>query len=85
MATKVGVRYQDDSGRGSYVIVHAIAAFGTYDTLCGIDANDDSVGHLGLATVSDKIPINCPACYRIWEVAKQYKRREFTAPAPLSA
>jgi hypothetical protein len=75
--TKVGVRYRDDSGEGSYVVVHAISAQGTYDTLCGDDASDPEIGHLGLVTVSDKIPINCVACLRLWEVCRQYKVKDF--------
>jgi hypothetical protein len=75
--TKVGVRYADDSGKGSYVVVHAVCAIGNYDTLCGIDANDSVIGHLGLVTVSGTAPINCVTCKRIWEVAKQYRAKDF--------
>jgi hypothetical protein len=75
--TKAGIRYKDDSGKGSYVIVHAVCAYGNYDTLCGVDAHDDSVGHLGLVTVSDKIPINCESCKTIWQKCRQYRAKDF--------
>jgi hypothetical protein len=75
--TKVGVRYADDSGKGSYVIVHAVCGFGDYDTLCGIDANDPAIGHLGVVPVSDGISINCVACKRMRETAKQYRAKDF--------
>jgi hypothetical protein len=38
-----------------------------YDTLCGIDANDPTIGHHGLVPAKRGQKITCMNCKMIWE------------------
>lgn len=62
------------------IIVHATAKYchGDYDTLCGVDGNDSSIGH----TIVDvprngRARINCPQCWAIWQTARAYSSKDF--------
>lgn len=77
---RVAIKYRGDGENETYVVVHACpAGVGDSDTLCMDTANDDhySVGALGFVDVSDRNPIDCPACYDIWQAAKLYKSKDF--------
>ncbi len=59
------------------VVVHADAdPGGCYDTLCGMDLNDSSVGHYSEpAKVTDKI--NCSLCANIFKECKKFNDSDF--------
>ena len=46
---------------------------GGYDTICGIDACDDSVGHYGYVELPPKAKITCMSCYNLWKQIKEAK------------
>ncbi len=46
------------------VMVHAASVDPT--TLCGIDANDDAIGHRPAERQRGAL-IDCPQCYRMWQ------------------
>lgn len=52
------------------VEVHAASVTGDHDTLCGIDANDEEVGHHGIADTlklhAHRAKIDCPQCRAIF-------------------
>jgi hypothetical protein len=53
--------------------VHAISLTGSYETLCGVDGNDDGIGQ----TPSLSIPgekITCAQCLLIWTEAMRYRK-----------
>lgn len=56
--------------------VHADSENGNYDTLCGIDANDNAIGHQGFADAGRR-RIGCSDCKAIWRRARQYRARDF--------
>lgn len=49
---------------------------GDYSTLCGVDANDPSVGHEP-ADVPRGAKITCKACFGIWKAARLVRVRDF--------
>lgn len=56
---------------------HAIGAGGNdYNTLCGIDADDPSIGHNGVVKAKRGQKINCAQCYGIWIGVKNMSFRE---------
>jgi hypothetical protein len=68
---RIGVK--TDTG----VSVHCRCAWGDYDTLCGVDANDSVIGHFGAVPVAVNTKIDCPACKAIFETAKYYRLSDF--------
>lgn len=52
---------------------------GDFDTLCGVDANDDHplVGTMGFCKVSKGQKIDCAQCYSIWVAAREVRKSEF--------
>ena len=59
---------------------HAPGVFGPdYDTLCGIDANDPTIGHEGLVTAKRGQKITCMNCKMIWQgvVAMNLRKASF--------
>ena len=62
--------------------VHAgeMGVGGGYDSLCGIDANDPSLGHY-LADLPPNPKINCPDCISIIKAAKAFKKSDIQAKA----
>lgn len=46
-----------------------------YHTLCGIDADDPSIGHFGCLEYKKGIKITCSECKSIWEGVKAAKIR----------
>jgi hypothetical protein len=56
--------------------VHAPACgSGTYDTLCGIDADDPKIGHGGKFEPHHTKFIDCAACYAIWKGVTEMRLR----------
>ena len=56
--------------------VHATSQTGAYQTLCGLDGDDPTVGQ----TKSRVLPgekITCPDCKAMWLEAKRYRRGDF--------
>jgi len=56
--------------------VHATSQTGAYQTLCGLDGDDPTVGQLA----SDVLPgekITCPDCKAMWLEAQRYRRGDF--------
>lgn len=47
-----------------------------YDTLCGIDANDDVIGHGGFIEVPRGQKITCTTCHTIWKETIALRLRE---------
>ena len=56
--------------------VHGQPADGNFDTLCGLDAEDGSVGH-SPRPWSPGMKINCHDCRAIWLAAQQIHARDF--------
>jgi len=71
MSRKVAVKTDDG------VSVHCECTYGDYDTLCGIDSNDDSIGHFGTVPLPPNAKIDCAACRNIWETARRYRKSDF--------
>lgn len=48
---------------------HAIngIAGADYDTLCGLDAKDDAIGHYGIVEAVAGQKITCQQCYAVWK------------------
>lgn len=69
---RVGVK--TDTG----VQVHCAAAYGDYHTLCGMDADDPAIGHLGTVEVADNAKIDCPQCKGTFLAATQYRSTDFS-------
>jgi hypothetical protein len=59
------------------ISVHCMAGHGDWDTLCGIDANDPTIGHLGTVPVACNTKIDCVACRNIWVMARNYTPSDF--------
>jgi hypothetical protein len=59
------------------ITVHCQCGYGDYDTLCGIDANDPKIGHLGRVPVAINTKIDCAACKAIWKSASRYRQSDF--------
>jgi len=60
---------------------HAPPAGGTiYDTLCGIDAADPTIGHTGMVLAKRGQKIECEQCRAIWAdvVAMRLRKRDFS-------
>jgi hypothetical protein len=55
--------------------------FGDYDTLCGIDADDPTIGHGGRFKTPRRMKIDCDACYAIWTgtLALRLRKSNFVA------
>ena len=45
---------------------HVQGVANDYDTLCGLDANDESIGHGGLIGVKRGQKIDCQQCRAVW-------------------
>ena len=73
MADRTRVAVKTDEG----VTVHCRCGYGDFDTLCGIDSNDPSIGHLGTVPVPLNAKIDCLACRAICETAKGYRNSDF--------
>lgn len=48
-------------------------AGGDYDTLCGIDANDESIGHTGKVTAPRGQKIDCNQCLALFKTIKSLR------------
>jgi hypothetical protein len=48
-----------------------------YDTACGIDMNDPSLGHLVDNCTNTKDHITCAACIGMWEAVRKYTPSDF--------
>lgn len=60
------------------IITWHAANFGAgpdHDTLCGLDANDESIGHLGAVEPRRGQKIDCDMCRSIFEGFKELKLR----------
>jgi len=53
----------------------APAGGGDYDTLCGVDANDPTMGHHGIVEAKSGQKINCRQCKEIWNHVMSLKLR----------
>jgi hypothetical protein len=61
-----------------------MAGDGNYATACGLDGNDPTAGQSMSATTNlstDKI--DCPHCLRLWELCRQYGKRDFARVSKL--
>lgn len=58
--------------------IHAVAADGDYDTLCGVDFNDPSIGHMGAEPAKHGEKISCRSCWNIFITARRYSKSDFT-------
>lgn len=54
---------------------HAPGVFQDYSTLCGIDADDPTIGHGGIVPSCSGQKINCVACFSIWKNTIDLKLR----------
>lgn len=65
------------------VSIHAEHSNGTYDTLCGIDADDPKIGHFGVVDLPAKAKMDCQACIdtirKAYEYPQPIQAREETA------
>ena len=50
---------------------------GDFDTLCGIDANDPTIGHTGTAPMPKGGKIDCKSCHNVWLAAKCVRKTDF--------
>ncbi|WP_454727900.1 MULTISPECIES: hypothetical protein [Cupriavidus] len=52
---------------------------GDYDTLCGMDASDPTIGHHGVVVPPVKKNVTCASCRQIWRgvVALRLRARDF--------
>jgi hypothetical protein len=57
--------------------VHMVGGVSDYDTSCGIDMNDSTLGHYPENATVTKDKITCPACINIWLNAKGYRKGNF--------
>jgi hypothetical protein len=60
--------------------IHAPShGYGVYDTLCGIDADDPTIGHEGQFDPHPNEFITCAACYSIWRgvIAMGLREKDF--------
>lgn len=55
---------------------HAPGIVQGYDTMCGLDASDASIGHGGTVTAKRGQKITCGECKSIWERTVALKLRE---------
>lgn len=57
--------------------VHMVGGVSDYDTACGLDMNDPTLGQLpeNISETTDKI--DCQGCIMIWQGALLYKRSDF--------
>lgn len=71
-AERVAVRHDGE------VVVHAAAASGGYDTLCGVDMEDSAIG-LEPADIplNGRARIDCDHCRDIWQTARAYTAKDF--------
>jgi hypothetical protein len=57
-------------------------ALGNYETLCGLDGNDDSPGvGQSPASVPRGAKVDCPHCTAIWLTARKFKQSDFNQTA----
>lgn len=54
---------------------HAPGVFDDYSTLCGIDANDPSIGHQGTREPKQGQKVDCQVCKTIWTNTMALKMR----------
>lgn len=54
-----------------------------YDTLCGLDANDPTIGHTGLVKWQRGQKITCAVCHGIWSglAALRLRKSDFAKAA----
>jgi len=57
--------------------VHMVGGVSDYDTSCGIDMNDPTLGQFPENLSETKDKIDCSACLRIWQSAKAYRASDF--------
>lgn len=58
--------------------IHIPDAIGTYATLCGLDGDDDDeIVQQKTIDLPPRAKINCNECKRIFDMAKQYTKRDF--------
>lgn len=62
MTKVIGVRMDFDD-----IEWHAPGVVSDYDTLCGVDANDPSIGHYGTVPAPRGQRITCTECRQIFE------------------
>jgi hypothetical protein len=57
---------------------HAInsVAGADYDTLCGLDAKDDVIGHYGVVEAVAGQKITCHQCYAVWKGVSSLRLKE---------
>lgn len=58
---------------------HAPGVVSDYDTLCGTDAGDPTIGHHGLVTAKRGQKITCDQCRNVWKgvMALRLRARDF--------
>lgn len=59
MSKVIGVNIESE-------ITWHVVGDGIYDTLCGIDANDSRVGHMGTVIADHGTKVNCKQCKSIF-------------------
>ena len=57
--------------------VHMVGGASDYDTACGIDMNDETLGHFPHNIAESVDRIDCAACVRIWRDARGYRPNAF--------
>lgn len=57
---------------------HAInsMAGADYDTMCGVDAHDSVIGHMGTVVAKKGQKITCSQCYEMWKGVMSLKLTE---------
>lgn len=58
-------------------IIHLPDSNGNYDTLCGIDFNDSSIGHMGVVPTPKNAKVNCLTCKQIFMHCREFKLTDF--------
>ena len=49
---------------------------GVYATLCGLDGNDLN-RNVNQKSVGKSSRVDCPVCYAIWKLCREYKSKDF--------
>jgi len=73
MSDRIRVAVKTERG----ISVHCRAGYGDYDTLCGIDSNEPSIGHFGTVPVAINTKIDCPTCKAMFRTAQSYRDSDF--------
>lgn len=65
MSKVIGIRVLEDNKER--IEWHAHGVTSDYHTLCGMDGDDPSIGHLGLISPESSQKITCQDCKTIWK------------------